>query len=1046
MSASAETKERSRSQRGAAISFVFLAALAVAFFAAWPLIGEPGLLNTRGGGDSPFLLQRLQQMEAALRDGHFPVRWMGDANYGFGYPFFNYYAPLSIYIAALFRFLGFSLIRSIEVAQLLGFLAAAAGMFLLARRWLRTEWAALLASVAYTTAPFHLVNVYVRGDSLAEFWAMAFYPWVILTADRLLAAPHGRFPYGRILALSLAYAALILSHNISALIFTPFLLLFVLIRWFSLPNTVRSPVSARFSGRRLRTLLPVLAAGLLALALSAWFFLPALAEQHFAQLGPVTEGYFSYTNHFRGLDLVQTSALFDFDVAGGKAFRMGLVQAAAALAGSLALIAAAWRTRTLERGTALFILLTLAISSFLIMPLSLFLWDNLPLLPFTQFPWRFLSIQAFAASLAIGALALLPYCRVLSLTAAAILIVSSFAGLRTDHLLLTDGDSAAGPLAQYEWFSGNIGSTVSAEYLPQTVRPRPFTSAWLNQGQRSGVRTLAGDLLQVRQLEDRAARQEWSLLAGEQGASALFPVIAWPGWRVAVDGRPVELAAAPGSGLIQIQLPPGEHTVTLRLTRTPVRFLAELLSLAALIVALFLAAKGRRAPRIGRTALVAAGALALFLLLFRFWPQQRLSGDTLTWDFAQMAYLHHDQEGIPFSSGTTLISYEYDRDQLAAGENLAVTLFFSEANEDRLTLALGTPALTWPAFSPQPLPIAVERAPLDRRQITVNLPLPQNAPAGMLIPRLTMDVGRPLMPSGRPRGDLFLRPLRVTNQRPVVGGTSSLDVEAVGAQLRDSSTLDVQLAWSTQTPLSHNYNASLLLLDEAGSWLAQLDTQPGYGFLPSSEWTPGIAVDDWLALTLPQNLPRDLKATLVARLYEVESGDLVLTRKLGDLQFQGEELVFRKHQPVYSLPPAVTPRPALFDEALKLHGYQIEPLSESTWQLTLYWQAMQPGEEDAVRFVHLFDGRTEEILFQVDGHARRNSYPTSQWQQDEIVADTLLIQLDQVPLGDLQIGVGFYRQDGETFQRLPAVDAQNGQRIPDDRLVFPLPAASEPQP
>ena len=75
----------------------------IAIVAAFPVLAEPGLLNTRGGGDSPFLLQRLHQLETAFLDGHLPVRWMPDANYGYGYPFFNYYAPLSIYIAAFFR-------------------------------------------------------------------------------------------------------------------------------------------------------------------------------------------------------------------------------------------------------------------------------------------------------------------------------------------------------------------------------------------------------------------------------------------------------------------------------------------------------------------------------------------------------------------------------------------------------------------------------------------------------------------------------------------------------------------------------------------------------------------------------------------------------------------------------------------------------------------------------------------------------------------------------------------------------------------------------
>ena len=147
----------------------------VALVAAGPALAEPGLLNTRGGGDSPFLLQRLHQLTAALADGHFPARWMPDAAYGDGYPFYNFYAPLSIYVAAAFRFLGSSFVRAIHLAQLAGFVVAGLGAYYLARRWLGSPWAGLLAAVAYTVAPFHMVNVYVRGDSLAEFWAMAWY-------------------------------------------------------------------------------------------------------------------------------------------------------------------------------------------------------------------------------------------------------------------------------------------------------------------------------------------------------------------------------------------------------------------------------------------------------------------------------------------------------------------------------------------------------------------------------------------------------------------------------------------------------------------------------------------------------------------------------------------------------------------------------------------------------------------------------------------------------------------------------------------------------
>jgi len=336
-------------------SVLLAAALLIGILAAVPFLSSPGFLNTRGGGDSPFLLQRVQQLVAALSSGHFPVRWMPDANYGFGYPFYNYYAPLSIYIAAAFRLTGFSFIWSIQLAQLLGFLVGAGGMFLLGRRWLGNKWSALLASAAYTLAPFHMVNIYVRGDSLAEFWAMAFYPWVLLAADNLVGAvrddayvPSGRSskPVSAALVLGLAYGVLLLTHNISALIFTPFLLLFFVFAFWPVKKEVLSgktivKVSAWATG-----------ALFLGLVLSAWFWLPALAESDLVQLEPVTEGYFHFSNHFRGLDLLQKSILFDYDEAGGRAFRMGLIQAVAAMTGLVILLAALFRQGKTETSTA----------------------------------------------------------------------------------------------------------------------------------------------------------------------------------------------------------------------------------------------------------------------------------------------------------------------------------------------------------------------------------------------------------------------------------------------------------------------------------------------------------------------------------------------------------------------------------------------------------------------------------------------------------------------------------------------------------------------
>src|SRR3989344_7467864 len=52
---------------------------------------------------------RVYEMNRALTDGQFPVRWAPDFRYG--EPLFNFYEPLPYYIGALIKNLSFSYLR-----------------------------------------------------------------------------------------------------------------------------------------------------------------------------------------------------------------------------------------------------------------------------------------------------------------------------------------------------------------------------------------------------------------------------------------------------------------------------------------------------------------------------------------------------------------------------------------------------------------------------------------------------------------------------------------------------------------------------------------------------------------------------------------------------------------------------------------------------------------------------------------------------------------------------------------------------------------------
>jgi hypothetical protein len=269
------------------------------FFVIYPLFAGPGPVNTRGGGDSPFLFVRLEQLVAGLRSGAFPVRWMPDAAYGLGYPFFNFYAALPYYVAATLRLLGWGPIRSLQITQALGFVLAAAAMSLLARRVFRRRAAVTLAVIAYTCAPFHLVNVYVRGDSLSEFYAFVFYPLIFWTLLCLRDTPSAM----NVARLALSYGGLILTHNLSAIMLSPFIAACALLLSWS-PYLQRGGETPRRFWRRSnwRIMWVMMGGGALGLALSACLWLTAAIDLNDVWMGfkdIQVSGFFHYARRLR---------------------------------------------------------------------------------------------------------------------------------------------------------------------------------------------------------------------------------------------------------------------------------------------------------------------------------------------------------------------------------------------------------------------------------------------------------------------------------------------------------------------------------------------------------------------------------------------------------------------------------------------------------------------------------------------------------------------------------------------------------------------------
>jgi mannosyltransferase len=66
----------------------------------------------------------------------------------------------------------------------------------------------------------------------------------------------------------------------------------------------------------------------------------------------------------------------------------------------------------------------------------------------------------------------------------------------------------------------------------------------------------------------------------------------------------------------------------------------------------------------------------------------------------------------------------------------------------------------------------------------------------------------------------------------------------------DAETLRVDLWWSTDEQLAENYTTAVMLLDERGLPVAQMDSQPYFEQRPTSSWQPGEVVFDPKTLQL----------------------------------------------------------------------------------------------------------------------------------------------------------------------------------------------------
>ncbi len=138
---------------------------------------------------------------------------------------------------------------------------------------------------------------------------------------------------------------------------------------------------------------------------------------------------------------------------------------------------------------------------------------------------------------------------------------------------------------------------------------------------------------------------------------------------------------------------------------------------------------------------------------------------------------------------------------------------------------------------------------------------------------------------------------------------------------------------------------------------------------------------------------------------------------------------------------------ATFENGIQLYGFQIFPDSNNLndgilylkpnepFKLSLYWASKGPAEIPLTVFTQLIDP-TGFLRGGQDNQPVWNTYPTTDWQRDELIVDKyrLRLQAGAMP-GDYQLWVGLY--DPATGERMMIID-QEKQGL-SDHIVLDVP-------
>lgn len=514
---------------------------------------------------------RIAEMLTGFQDGQLPVRWSSNLGYGFGMPLFEFYAPLPFIVGAALLWAKLDIVLIIKLLYIIANIVTCLGAYFLGKR-LFGRTGGWVTAAAYTMAPYRAVNLFVRG-ALSEAWAMMALPWILLGI--VLMVHKQKAGYWMLLA---GLITLMLSHNLTTLMFVPVSGIFAICYWLS----VHWPLAKKTALKKaVAEGLKLFSGYALAIGLCAFYIFPALLENQFTQINQIFSGYFYYSNHFLYIRQFFSSYWGYGGSSWGPEDNMSYFLGYGQLLGGM-VFGLAWLSSLLKKKQPLSRLLFFAslgilavFCAFMTLLKSKFIWDAIPLITTIQFPWRWLSLVSLLLAILGGAgvsmISRKLYRMVVAFIIVMICVLGSWFYFQPERYLdnqyalyFTDPERIRVEMSQ-----------VLPDYIPKSMAP-------IDKVRKSLFLVPAGTENQVETIVDRSHEKLFKTNFTSQLAFNV-QIASYPGWVVEIDGKPVEWTSKGQYGTMLFDVPPGEHLISVYFGSTPVRSISDTISFLSIL-------------------------------------------------------------------------------------------------------------------------------------------------------------------------------------------------------------------------------------------------------------------------------------------------------------------------------------------------------------------------------------------------------------------------------------------------------------------------------